>query len=201
MASDHPEPGPDSVPDSVPDTTPESASDRGPGLEPGGGPGPDTGGPAPEQGAEPAASSRPDRSEPELDVDAVFADIVAHWEPSDPEPEEPEPAPSVDRDAAAYPGPVRRASAEPVADDLEDHFVPPPPPPLPTVEPRRKLAWTALVGAPVLALLMIGLGVVVPGWVAAGMVVAFVGGFGYLVATMSSSSPQDPWSGDDGAII
>ncbi len=200
MASDHPEPGPDSVPDSAPDPRPDTGPETGPASGPAPGP---ASGPASgrEPDAVPAEPSRPDDPEPELDVDAVFADIVAHWESSAPASDNPEPAPSFEPAPAPYPAPVERPAADQVVDDEEDHFVPPPPPPLPTVEPRRKLAWAGLVGAPVLALLLIALGIVVPGWVALGMVVAVVGGFGYLVATMSSSSPQDPWSGDDGAKI
>lgn len=84
--------------------------------------------------------------------------------------------------------------------DEEGHFVPPPPPPLPTVDPRRRLAWTGLFGAPVVALLLVALDATLPGWGAVLLVVAFVGGFGYLVATMGSSPPDD-YSGDDGAVI
>jgi hypothetical protein len=141
---------------------------------------------------------------PDLDVDAAFAEIVARWEPSSPGADDAEPI-VVRRERTPMPEPVRLPVSEPADEDDEitgegDHFVPPPPPPLPTVEPRRKLAWIGLVGAPVLALLFIALGVVVPGWMALFMVAAFVGGFGYLVATMGSS-PSDPWSGDDGAIL
>jgi hypothetical protein len=158
-------------------------------------------------------ASRPDDSEPGLDIDAAFADIVAHWEPSAPSedlagPEAPEP---VERTIVWEIGPIdgdegRRPSADVeshddgAALDEEEHFVPPPPPPLPKLEPRRKLAWIGLFGAPVLGLVLMVLGWVVPGWVEVGLVAAFVGGFGYLVATMGAS-PPDPWSGDDGAVL
>jgi hypothetical protein len=152
--------------------------------------------------------SRPDDSEPGLDIDAAFAAIVAHWEPSPPSTDdavlealrEPllEPLP----DPLQDPLPESRAERAEVDDqpDDEEHFVPPPPPPLPKVEPRRKLAWIGLFGAPALALVLMVLGQAVPGWVELGLVAAFVGGFGYLVATMGSS-PPDPWSGDDGAVL
>ncbi len=84
--------------------------------------------------------------------------------------------------------------------DDEGHFVPPPPPPLPTVEPRRKLAWGALVAGPVVALLSFVLGVRVPDWFTVGLVLGFVGGFVYLVATMRASR-DDGWPGDDGAVL
>jgi hypothetical protein len=157
-------------------------------------------------------ASRPDDSEPGLDIDAVFADIVAHWEPSPRSaddltlPDEP-----VERAVVWDPGLLAaeeqdRRTPEPAAhsevppEDEEEHFVPPPPPPLPKLDPRRKLAWVGLFGAPALGLVLMVLGVVVPGWVVLGLVAAFVGGFGYLVATMGSS-PPDPWSGDDGAVL
>jgi hypothetical protein len=150
-------------------------------------------------------ASRPDDSEPGLDIDAAFAEIVAHWEPSPPpaeeEPEAAEhpvlwdPFPA----AEAGPRPPAAPAPRPVEDEDDEHFVPPPPPPLPKVEPRRKLAWIGLFGAPALGLLLLVLGLVVPPWVEVGLVAAFVGGFGYLVATMGS--PPDPWSGDDGAVL
>lgn len=148
-------------------------------------------------------ASRPDDSEPGLDIDAAFADIVAHWEPSPPAPDDEPPEALAER--AVLPEPVfpqheQRSATPAPGDDDEDHFVPPPPPPLPKVEPRRKLAWIGLFGAPVLGLLLLVLGLVVPGWLEVGLVAAFVGDFGYLVATMRSS-PPDPWSGDDGAVL
>ena len=91
-------------------------------------------------------------------------------------------------------------SAELEPEEDEEHFVPPPPPPLPTLEPRRRAAWTALIGTPMVALVLLVAGVTLPEWMAVGLVLAFVGGFGYLVATMGSSPPDD-WSGDDGARL
>lgn len=95
------------------------------------------------------------------------------------------------------------ASEEPTspgraAESDDDHFVPPPPPPLPVLEPRRKLAWGGLLGTPLVALLMAGAGLRPPGWVAMILVICFVGGFGYLVATMPSRRHDGP---DDGAVI
>jgi hypothetical protein len=85
-------------------------------------------------------------------------------------------------------------------DDLddEDRFVPPEPEPLPHTRPDRLVAWIGVLGAPavVLVLLLTGLSVdPVIGWL---LVAAFVGGFGYLVATMSRE-PRDPW--DDGSRV
>lgn len=167
---------------------------------------------------DPHPSDDPDRG---LDIDARFAEIIAGWEPSTPAEDEPGPVDRTDTEPEVEerqdPGPPQQPPAadrlrglfQPTWDDpLDDkatwedegHFVPPPPPPLPQVEPRRRLAWAALIGAPLVALLLIGAGIVVQGWMAFLLVVAFVGGFGYLVATMRSGPPDD-WSGDDGARI
>jgi hypothetical protein len=172
---------------------------------------------------------RPEEPDHGLDVDAAFADIVAHWEPDEAStwPDEAEPGPADEDDGEAVDGSdsgpdgVRRDdetddglrrlftpawSAEPHQElepeeaDEEEHFEPPPPPPLPALDPHRKAAWTALVGTPVLALVLLVAGVTLPEWMAVGLVLAFVGGFGYLVATMGSSPPDD-WSGNDGAVL
>ena len=82
----------------------------------------------------------------------------------------------------------------------EGHFVPPEPPPLPPMEPRRKLAWIGLFGSPLLMLLAVVLGWSYPTWIMGTLVTGFVGGFGYLVATMPRNRPED-WSGDDGAVV
>ncbi len=85
--------------------------------------------------------------------------------------------------------------------DDEGHFVPPPPPPLPKLDPRRKAAWIGLFGAPALTLVLLVLSIGVPQWFAFLLGLSFVGGFGYLVATMPDNGSSDPWSGDDGAQV
>ncbi len=156
--------------------------------------------------------SRSDGPDPGLDVDAAFAEIVANWGPASPDvPEDdaastrtPDPLPPR---AAAAPPPVPAATTwdDPLNTragyEDEGHFVPPVPPPLPTVEPRRRVAWAALAGAPVVGLLLLLLQVAVPSWVSSFLVCAFVGGFCYLVATMGQSSSRGDWSGDDGAVL
>ena len=84
--------------------------------------------------------------------------------------------------------------------DDEGHFVPPTPPPLPALDPRRKAAWAGLFGSPMLMLLGIVFGWTYPAWLSFLLVASFVGGFGYLVATMSRGR-RDDWSGDDGAVV
>lgn len=159
-------------------------------------PGPDTG---PDTGA--------DRDPDGLDVEALFAEIVARWEPADPV-EPVDPVESVE--PAGHPGPgTAESDAEPPTTPERDpgaswhdegHFVPPAPPPLPTLDLRRRLAWWGLLGAPVVAVLLVVLNVALPRWGAVLLAAAFVGGFGYLVTTMRSGPPDD-WSGDDGAVV
>jgi hypothetical protein len=169
-------------------------------------------------------ADRPEPTPPEdpdhrLDIDAAFAEIVAHWEPSAPEETEPDPEPVAEEPT---PRPAPAPAPEPRDDetlrelfrpawqeephhseaswDDEGHFVPPPPPPLPPVEPRRKLAWGALLAGPLVALLSFALGVRLPGWATVGLVMGFVGGFVYLVATMRATRDEG-WPGDDGAVL
>ena len=93
---------------------------------------------------------------------------------------------------------------EPVAVDIRaaydeaERFVPPPPPPLPRPEPRRAVAWAGLFGVPVLTLLLLIVRIDLPALLDYLLIAWFVGGFGYLVATMSQT-PRDPW--DDGSRI
>jgi hypothetical protein len=159
--------------------------------------------------------SRSDGPDPGLDVDAAFAEIVANWGPAAPGvPEEPggttlapEP-PAALAPSPAAPGVPGGPPDTGVSDPLnsratwedEGHFVPPVPPPLPSVEPRRRTAWIALLGSPVVGLLLVLLQVAIPRWMSSLLVCAFVGGFCYLVATMGQPSRGD-WSGDDGAVL
>jgi hypothetical protein len=176
-------------------------------------------------------ADRPEPMPPEdpdhrLDIDAAFAEIVAHWEPSTPDADEAtagsegEPADRADvepEDAPEDTAPPPEAREEALRElfrpawqeeplhssaswDDEGHFVPPPPPPLPTVEPRRKLAWGGLLAGPVIALLAFVLSVRIPDWAVLGLVLGFVGGFVYLVATMRTSR-DGGWPGDDGAVL
>jgi hypothetical protein len=166
-------------------------------------------------------ADRPDPVPPEdpdhrLDVDAAFAEIVAHWEPPAPDPAEdaaepaPEPGAGDEAPPAARDDETLRELFRPAWQDEplnssaswddEGHFVPPPPPPLPAVEPRRKLAWGGLLAGPIIALLAFVLSVRVPDWAVVGLVLGFVGGFVYLVATMRASRDEG-WPGDDGAVL
>ncbi|RYP85683.1 hypothetical protein EKO23_11810 [Nocardioides guangzhouensis] len=90
------------------------------------------------------------------------------------------------------------ASYSPFPWEDEGRYVPPPPPPVPRPEPRRALAWVGLFGAPIVLLVALVFGIYLPGWVSAILVGGFIGGFVYLVSTMSKD-PRDP--GDDGAVV
>ncbi|MEP9380970.1 hypothetical protein [Nocardioides sp. KR10-350] len=82
-----------------------------------------------------------------------------------------------------------------------EQFVPPTPA-LPRTTPERFMAWLGVLGTPVIAVLLVTIHTVTgfdfPSWVIAFLVLAFLGGFGYLLVTMSRD-PGDPW--DDGARV
>lgn len=83
--------------------------------------------------------------------------------------------------------------------DADEHYVPPPAPPVPAPEGFRLLAWIGLFGVPATALICIVLNISVPSFVDLLFVIAFVAGFGYLVATMDRGRDDDGW--DDGAVL
>ena len=108
-------------------------------------------------------------------------------QPADP-PEQPSPA-------AETPDP-----ADPDAwDEPEERFVPPVPPRAPRQPLPRRLAWLAVLGSPLALVVALLASVAIPGLVGYALVAAFVGGFGYLVATMERAASRDPW--DDGAQL
>ena len=129
----------------------------------------------------------------------------------DPNPDLPDPA---DQDATPDDPPV--TEAEPLtisyqvpapsgwdeetidSDWSTDRFVPPPPPPIPVATTDRLLAWAGLFGSPAILLICLVAGFSLPSLIAYLLVIAFVGGFLYLVIQMSRE-PRDP--GDDGAVL
>ncbi len=132
----------------------------------------------------------------ERDVDRAWQDIVEHYGERPAMDEASEPAP--ESEPLPDPEPVATTPHAHEQYDDEERFVPPPPPPLPRVEPRRQAAWIGLFGAPLILLIFTVMGWDLPRLLALAMVVAFVGGFVYLVAMMPRG-PRDP--GDDGARI
>ncbi|WP_148614641.1 hypothetical protein [Nocardioides rubriscoriae] len=87
---------------------------------------------------------------------------------------------------------------DPDSDWDTDRFVPPPPPPLPTTTPDRQAAWAGVFGAPAIVLVCLIAQVDLPAILAYALIAAFVGGFVYLVVTMTRE-PRDP--DDDGAVL
>lgn len=139
--------------------------------------------------------------EAELDEDAAWTQIVAGYDlpaveplrPTEPlRPAEPLPSPDSRRPSAS--------GAPHGADDPADHFVPPPPPPLPRPDPLTRLGWSGLLGAPLLLLLAALIGLPVDGWIGLLLVLAFVGGFGLLLARMRTGE-EDGGDPDDGAVV
>jgi hypothetical protein len=141
--------------------------------------------------------------------DAEWQSIIDHYgEQPDVPPEDAPPAPPV------FPSLAQPGSESPTAHDLpaelgprswtpaeeDDRFVPPPPPPVPRPQGLRLFAWLGLFGVPTVVLVCIVLHVSLPSPLGFLALLWFVGGFGYLVATMSG--PKDPDGGwDDGAVV
>ncbi len=81
-----------------------------------------------------------------------------------------------------------------------DRFVPPIPPPVPRPRGIRGVAWFGLFGVPTLVLVAVVLSIPLPSPVTLLLLAWFVGGFGYLVATMGAGPSADSgW--DDGAAL
>jgi hypothetical protein len=157
-------------------------------------------------------SDRPDPEEHgrQLDEDAAWRAIVDNYgdQPDFPDLDLPDPDDAPDTPQAAPAAPafpsLERRWEDPLQSEAswedEGHFTPPEPPPLPTVEPQRRLAWAGLFGAPLVMLVAVVLGWTMPGWLGFLLVAGFLGGFGFLVATMPRSRSEDG-DGDDGAVV
>lgn len=98
--------------------------------------------------------------------------------------------------------PARPAApvAQPIEVDDDDHFVPPPPQSLPRLDPLTRLGWAAVIGGPVLLVLVVLFGHALPAWVPLVGVLVLVGGFGLLVSRLRPTNEDD---GDhhDGAVV
>jgi len=154
----------------------------------------------------------PPDSDAPLDEDAAWRAIVENYGErprlgdswSDPVAEEPVDPPSARGSASlfdrsfldAYSDEVGAAAPHRRHDD--DHFVPPPPPPLPRGTPARRLAWLAVLVPPVVMFVSVMARWWLPTWAPALLVLAFLGGFVFLVATMPREPRDD---GDDGAVV
>ncbi len=131
------------------------------------------------------------------DEDALWRSIIDNYgeRPTIDEPEIEAPPSLRDLDA---PAPVADEEPEAAPVEREDHFVPPVPPPLPRPTPARLLAWTGLFGVPALVLVALVAGLDLAPWMGLILMVWFVGGFVYLVASMRPG-PGDDY--DDGARL
>jgi len=128
------------------------------------------------------------------DEDEVWRDIVENYGEAPSVEEAPPVVDPAPRSDVVEPDEVYEA--DPWAE--EERFVPPPAPPVPLAEPPRLLAWIGLFGSPTVLLVALVIGWQLPGWLSTLLIGSFIGGFGYLVATMNRE-PRDPW--DNGARI
>ncbi|WP_030020872.1 hypothetical protein [Streptomyces monomycini] len=90
-------------------------------------------------------------------------------------------------------------------DDLdgtdEGHFVPPEPPPLPKADVTAKFAWIAVLGGPLLLVLMVLLQQPVTWWLTLLGIGGFLGGFATLVARMKHDDEDDEELPGGGAVV
>ncbi|MFG2221774.1 hypothetical protein [Streptomyces sp. NPDC048644] len=92
-------------------------------------------------------------------------------------------------------GPRDWEAGQPSDDDFDDsdegHFTPPEPPPLPQADVTAKFAWLAVLGGPLLLLVMVLFQQPMTWWITVLGVGGFLGGFGTLVARMKSDDEDD----------
>jgi hypothetical protein len=131
--------------------------------------------------------------------DAEWQSIVENYgDRPEVDPAAAEAEPVVDPAIFEMPAALGARSWEP--DDEDERFVPPPAPPVPRPHGLRLAAWLGLFGVPAVVLLCIVLHVSLPSPLGFLALIWFVGGFGYLVATMNG--PKDSGGGwDDGAVV
>jgi len=151
---------------------------------------------------EPAGDELPEEPPDKLsDEDALWRSIIDNYgeRPTidEPEPEVEVEPPPVLRDPEPH-SQVIDDEPETAEAGPEDHYVPPPPPPLPKPPPARLLAWTGLFGVPALVLVALVAGLELSAWMGLILMVWFVGGFVFLVASMRPGSGDDY---DDGARL
>ncbi|WP_367139995.1 MULTISPECIES: hypothetical protein [Streptomyces] len=108
-------------------------------------------------------------------------------------------APGVGPRDWSTPEPPDDDAVEADADD-EGHFVPPEPPPLPTGDVTARFAWIAVLGGPLLLLIMVLLQHPLTWWLTTIGIGGFLGGFATLVLRMKDSDEEDDDPGR-GAVV
>ncbi len=147
---------------------------------------------------DPPATGSDDEATGPTDDDAAWRAIVANYGERPDLGEVTGGEPSGARTEPEDPFPAPEAEPEPQPVDPEDRFVPPTPPPVPRPDPPRLLAWLGLFGVPTFVLVSLVLGLQLPAWSGLVLMVWFVGGFVYLVASMRPGQGDDY---DDGAVL
>jgi hypothetical protein len=152
--------------------------------------------------------------------DAIFTELIAHLQDDDgrhpwPAAEDVDPRPDdeettaiivsaavTDADTAEADRVRRDADRDDDAerDSEHDHYIPPEPGPAPKLDWISKLAWTGLIGGPVVLLVAALLGAGRGGRLLAFALLAFVAGFLTLVFRMKDRPPIDD-TPDDGAVV
>ncbi|WP_069811787.1 hypothetical protein [Streptomyces sp. TP-A0874] len=172
------------------DKVPESPGEDGRGVDlPAGGPVPDAGadhGTDPSEGA-PEAAVADDERQPRPDVPP----------PSD----RPLGSSVVIFSAGLGPRDWTPRELTPKEAEAEDRFVPPEPPPLPKGDPTSRMAWVAVLGGPLLLLLMVLMQWEMRSWVTFLGVGGFLGGFATLVARMRDGDEDDEDDPGRGAVV
>lgn len=97
-------------------------------------------------------------------------------------------------------GPGTDSLDTPATWEDEGHFVPPDPPSIPRPAPLRLAAWIGALVGPVLLMVTATLGLRLPQLLLGTVIVGFVGGVIYLIATMDDR-PHDPYDPGNGAVV
>lgn len=145
-------------------------------------------------------ASDPEPGEPELDaahVEAAWRDILANYG------EQPTIPAEADPQARTYDAPEEPPETTPELEwwEREEHFTPPEPPPAPVPRGPRGLAWAGVLGLPVLTIILTLANLTIPTWLTTLGILAFVASLGYLFATMPHDDDDDPFDGNNGAVV
>ncbi|MFC6062321.1 hypothetical protein [Streptomyces ochraceiscleroticus] len=92
-------------------------------------------------------------------------------------------------------------SDEDFDEDDEGHFTPPEPPPLPQADVTTKFAWIAVLGGPLLLILVMIFQQPVTWWITTLGIGGFLGGFATLFARMKTDDEDDDPRPGGGAVV